>query len=140
MTTSTNRIQAIFQDARELQADALEMLAQGRIRNAAEKAWGATKRVTDALVRIAFCRLRFDAGPRVHRCIRNQRKEILGTIPGRRRRRGGGELGRTQRRETVVLVAWQPARGTGQRDGEGMMSAVWLVGAIDEQDPSALRP
>ena len=28
----------------------MEMLAQGRIRNAAEKAWGATKRATDALV------------------------------------------------------------------------------------------
>ena len=42
MTTRTNRIDALLQDARELQADALEMLAQGRIRNAAEKAWGAT--------------------------------------------------------------------------------------------------
>ena len=50
MTTGTDRIQAIFDDAREFQADALEMLAQGRIRNAAEKAWGATKRATDALV------------------------------------------------------------------------------------------
>ena len=40
MTARTNRIQAIFQDARELQADALEMLAQGRVRNAAAKAWG----------------------------------------------------------------------------------------------------
>ena len=26
------------------------MLAQGRIRNAAEKAWGATKRASDALI------------------------------------------------------------------------------------------
>ena len=50
MTTSTDRIEDIFRDARELQADALEMLAQGRIRNAAEKDWGATKRATDALV------------------------------------------------------------------------------------------
>ena len=50
MTTSTDRIEAIFQDARELQADALQILAQGRIRNAAEKAWGATRRATDALV------------------------------------------------------------------------------------------
>ena len=50
MTTRTNRIEEIFQDARELQADALEMLAQGRIRNAAEKAWGATFRATVALV------------------------------------------------------------------------------------------
>ena len=50
MTTRTNRVQEIFQDARELQADALEMLALDKIRNAAEKAWGATKRATDALV------------------------------------------------------------------------------------------
>ena len=50
MTTRTNRIEEIFQDARELQADALEMLAQGRIRYAAEKAWGATRRATDALI------------------------------------------------------------------------------------------
>ena len=46
----TNRIEDILADARELQADVLEMLAQGRVRNAAEKAWGVTKRATDALV------------------------------------------------------------------------------------------
>ena len=50
MTTGTDRIQAIFQDARDLQGVGLEMLGQGRIRNAAEKAWGATKRATDALI------------------------------------------------------------------------------------------
>ena len=50
MTTSTNRIEEIFADARDLQADALEMLAQGRVRNGAEKAWGATRRATDALI------------------------------------------------------------------------------------------
>ena len=50
MTTGTDRIEAIFQDARELQADVPEMLAQGRVHNAAEKAWGVTKRATDALV------------------------------------------------------------------------------------------
>ena len=50
MTARTDRIQAIFQDARGLQADALEMLTQGRTRNAAEKSWGATKRATDALI------------------------------------------------------------------------------------------
>ena len=33
MTTGTGRIQSIFDDARDLQADALEILAQGRIRN-----------------------------------------------------------------------------------------------------------
>ena len=47
---ATDRVRALFADARTLQADALEMLAQGRVRNAAEKAWGATKRATDALV------------------------------------------------------------------------------------------
>ena len=46
----TDRVREIFADARVLHADALEMLAQGKIRNAAEKAWGATKRATDALV------------------------------------------------------------------------------------------
>ena len=46
----TDRIQSIFQDARELQADALEILSMGKIHNAAEKAWGATKRASDALV------------------------------------------------------------------------------------------
>ena len=30
--------------------DALEMLDQGRLRNAAEKAWCATKRATDAMI------------------------------------------------------------------------------------------
>ena len=50
MATSTDRIGTIFQDAREIHADALEMLGQGRVRNAAEKPWGATKRATDALV------------------------------------------------------------------------------------------
>ena len=43
-------VRAFFADARGLQADALEMLSQGRIRNAAEKAWETTKRATDALV------------------------------------------------------------------------------------------
>ena len=50
MTTSADRIEDIFRDARHLQADALDMLTQGRIRNAAEKSWGATKRATDALI------------------------------------------------------------------------------------------
>ena len=50
MTTRTNRIDDIFQDARGLQADALEMLDLGKVRNAAEKTWGATKRATDALI------------------------------------------------------------------------------------------
>ena len=46
MTTHnpSDRVQAVFQDARALQADALEMMALGKVRNAAEKAWGVTKR------------------------------------------------------------------------------------------------
>ena len=45
------RVSAIFADARLLYADALEELERGKLRNAAEKAWGATKRATDALAR-----------------------------------------------------------------------------------------
>ena len=50
MTIANHRADAIFADARTLQEDALEMLELGKIRNAAEKAWGATKRATDALI------------------------------------------------------------------------------------------
>jgi hypothetical protein len=46
----TERAGAIFTDAHVLYADALEELDRGNLRNAAEKAWGATKRATDALV------------------------------------------------------------------------------------------
>lgn len=44
------RVRFLFADARELYADALEQAAAGKLRNAAEKAWGATKRATDALI------------------------------------------------------------------------------------------
>ena len=50
MTIANHRADAIFADARTLYDDALEMLELGKIRNAAEKAWGATKRATDALI------------------------------------------------------------------------------------------
>ena len=40
----------IFQDAWSLQTEAMEELRRGKIRDAAEKAWGATKRATDALI------------------------------------------------------------------------------------------
>ena len=46
----TERVNAIFAAARLLYDDALEQLEAGKLRNAAEKAWGATKRATDALV------------------------------------------------------------------------------------------
>ena len=48
--TITNEIVSIFADARQMQLQALERLAQGDIRDAAEKAWCATKRATDALI------------------------------------------------------------------------------------------
>ena len=44
------RVGAIFSDAWTLYDDAIEMLTQGKLRNSAEKAWGATKRATDALI------------------------------------------------------------------------------------------
>ena len=46
----TQQVGLIFADARDLYQDALEMLDQDRLRNAAEKAWCATKRATDALI------------------------------------------------------------------------------------------
>ncbi len=46
----TERGRAVMADAWALYDDAMEMLEEGRIRNAAEKAWGATKRATDAMV------------------------------------------------------------------------------------------
>ncbi len=47
---STDRVSAIFADARSVQADALRLLEASDIRDAAEKAWCATKRATDALI------------------------------------------------------------------------------------------
>lgn len=47
---TTHRVPAIFADARAVHADALQMLEAGDIRDAAEKAWCATKRATDALI------------------------------------------------------------------------------------------
>ena len=47
---ATDEVAAIFADARAVHQSALEKLAQGDIRDAAEKAWCATKRATDALI------------------------------------------------------------------------------------------
>ncbi len=46
----TDRVAAIFADARSMHSDALERLEQGDIRDASEKAWCATKRASDALI------------------------------------------------------------------------------------------
>ena len=47
---ATEDVTAIFADARAVHADALRLLEAGDVRDAAEKAWCATKRATDALV------------------------------------------------------------------------------------------
>ena len=43
-------VRDIFADAQAVHAQAIERLAQGDIRDAAEKAWCATLRATDALI------------------------------------------------------------------------------------------
>ena len=45
-----DQIDELFGDARHMQAQAVERLEHGDIRDAAEKAWCATKRATDALL------------------------------------------------------------------------------------------
>ncbi len=47
---ATDRVSTIFTDARAIHGDALRQLDAGDIRDAAEKAWCATKRATDALI------------------------------------------------------------------------------------------
>ena len=52
MTTAIiqDQVDEIFANARLMQAQAIERFEHGDIRDAAEKAWCATKRATDALV------------------------------------------------------------------------------------------
>ena len=52
MTTTSiqEQINELFADARRMHSQAVEHLEQGDIRDAAEKAWCATKRATDALL------------------------------------------------------------------------------------------
>ena len=47
---AADRVSAILADARSVHTDAVRLLASGDIRDAAEKAWCATKRATDALL------------------------------------------------------------------------------------------
>ena len=47
---ATDRVSASFADARSVHADALRRLEAGDTRDAAEKAWCATRRATDALI------------------------------------------------------------------------------------------
>ena len=55
-----SRVQAIFDDARDMQAQAIQRLEAGDIHDAAEKAWCATKRATDALI---LARIGEEPGP-----------------------------------------------------------------------------
>ena len=52
MTTAAiqDRVDELFADARNVHAQAIERLQNGDIRDAAEKAWCATKRATDTLI------------------------------------------------------------------------------------------
>ena len=50
MTTATIDAADVFADARDMYDAALECLARDDIRDAAEKAWCAAKRATDALI------------------------------------------------------------------------------------------
>ena len=47
---ATDRVTEIFADARFMQAEALRQLENGDVRDAAEKAWCATKRAADAMI------------------------------------------------------------------------------------------
>ena len=47
---ATDRVPSIFADARAVHADALRLLEAGDIRDAAGKAWCATRRATGALI------------------------------------------------------------------------------------------
>ena len=50
-TTSTrDRVVELFADARQVHSQAIARLDAGHVRDAAEKAWCATKRATDALI------------------------------------------------------------------------------------------
>jgi hypothetical protein len=49
-TSIQDRVADLFADAQQVHAQAVERLEEGDIRDAAEKAWCATKRATDALI------------------------------------------------------------------------------------------
>ena len=59
-TSIQDIVRAIFDDARQMQAQAVERFEAGDIRDAAEKAWCATKRATDGLL---LARIGEEPGP-----------------------------------------------------------------------------
>ena len=50
VVAATDRVKEIFDDARAMHCSAVVRLEAGYIRDAADKAWCATKRATDALI------------------------------------------------------------------------------------------
>lgn len=50
VATETHTVVGIFADARFMHSESLRLLEAGDLRDAAEKAWCATKRATDALI------------------------------------------------------------------------------------------
>lgn len=50
MTTAESDVASVFADALRMHESALQQMAAGDIRDAAEKAWCAAKRATDALI------------------------------------------------------------------------------------------
>ena len=75
MVTANEQVREIFADARTLYADALEMLEAGKLRNAAEKAWGATKRATDALILARIGELPHSSGRTSRRIFELSRRD-----------------------------------------------------------------
>ncbi len=75
MVTANEQVREIFADARTLYADSLEMLEAGKLRNAAEKAWGATKRATDALILARIGELPHSSGRTSRRIFELSRRD-----------------------------------------------------------------
>ncbi len=75
MVTAKEQVREIFADARTLYADSLEMLEAGKLRNAAEKAWGATKRATDALILARIGELPHSSGRTSRRIFELSRRD-----------------------------------------------------------------
>ena len=67
---ATDRVREIFADARALHESALDQLRAGDIRDAAEKAWCATRRASDALI-LARTQSEPEKTPETSRTLRN---------------------------------------------------------------------
>ena len=79
---ATDQVREIFADARSLYAGALERLEAGDIRDAAEKAWCAVKRSTDALIlaRTGDLPTTSSATSKAFRLLRRQHAGIDGAL------------------------------------------------------------